>query len=202
MRIPKKNPAYSGEKNCGSLGEISQPVRGRQSFDRAVTLAYDELRRRARALKTRDGSLTLNATALVHETWIRMVKSGSLEFQSEEHLTFKMIRAMRNVLVDAARYRAAEKRTATRAELSTEATELADALKPRFFDRAELVISVDIALDKLSEEYPEESRAFELHYFGGFTQEEIARLLRIGEKKVGRHQKWAVAWLGREISNG
>jgi len=165
----------------------------RQALDQLFSVAYEELRRLASSVRRDDPSATLSPTALVHEAWIRLARSPS--FSPESALHFKRIaaRAMRQVLVDAARRRHARKRGADVAFVTFDESLHAGA------SSAEDVIALDAALEQLARVSPRQAAMVESRFFGGFDAKETAELLEISEATVLRDWRAAKAWLAREL---
>jgi RNA polymerase sigma factor (TIGR02999 family) len=165
----------------------------RSAFDRLVPLVYDELRKRAAAcLRREPAGQTLEPTALVHEAYLRLVGDTDPDFTNRAHFLGIAARLMRQILVDRARARYADKRSGgARVPLDDEAAFTGQ--------RAALVVSLDDALADLEKQDPEKARILELKYFGGLTAEDSAALLGVPVHKVNRQIRLAQAWLRREI---
>ena len=169
---------------------FTSPVTGR-----LFPLLYQELKRAARRQLARErGGHTLQTTALVHEAYLRLVDQRRAEWREREHFLAVAAIAMRRVLVDYARARAADKRAHERLTLSAGAEEPGEA------DSAFDLLDLDLALDRLARDYPRPARVVELRFFGGLETAEIARLLAVGERTVKRDWAFARAWLLRELA--
>ncbi len=164
--------------------------------DKLFTVVYEELRRIAHGVKRNDSSATLNPTALVHEAWLKL--AGSQQIYAASALHFKRIaaRAMRQVLVEAARQRNADKRGAG---VSLAALDEAFATTPA---SGQQVIALDEALRELEELDPRRAAGVEARFFGGFTATEIASLLGISEETVLEDWRGAKAWLRYRLRAG
>ena len=161
----------------------------RAAFDELVPLVYRELRRRAAAVLRRERSNhTLAATALVHETFMRLV-DGRATLRNRAHFFAVAANQMRRILVDHARARAAAKRP--RAELQVT---LDPAMASPATDPVE-IISLDEALQQLAAFDPRQAQLVELRYFGGLTVEEAAQVLDLSLSTVKRDWNAAKAWL-------
>lgn len=162
----------------------------REDLDYLFSVTYEELRRLASSIRT--DSATLNPTALVNEAWIKL--SRSPQFSATSPLHFKRIaaRAMRQVLVDAARRRAAEKR-AGGAELVTfdEATDIVANERD--------LLGLDAALDELAEIEPRQATIVESRFFGGLEIAEIAELMNLSPATIVRDWRSARAWLALRV---
>ena len=161
--------------------------------DKLFSVVYEELRHIAHAVKRHDPSATLNPTALVHEAWLKL--AGAQQIHATSALHFKRIaaRAMRQVLVEAARQRNAGKRGGG---VSVAALDEAFAPAPA---SGEQVIALDHALRELEELDPRRAAGVEARFFGGFTAAEIAALLNISEETVLEDWRGAKAWLGYRL---
>ena len=175
--------------------------------DRLFEAAYDELRRRARALLRRERSgHTLQTTALVHEAYAKLAGEGAPQWKGRTHFCRVAARAMRQVLIDWARDHAAKKRGGEapgggqrwrRIDLTR-----ADAIGLlQAEERAAFLLDLDAALERLAVQWPRRAQAVELSYFAGLPQWEIADVLEITEKTVQRDLKKARAWLQHELGD-
>lgn len=164
-------------------------------------IVYGELKTLARAvLRSRRRPGGPQTTTLVHEAYLRLVGLDAGTWNDRRHFYAVAARAMRFVVVDDARRRLSGKRGAGRAgvTLSDEAAEVADPLGRR----AEEVLAVHQALDRLGEVNPRHVRMVELRYFSGFTVDETAEALGVSAATVSRDQVLARAWLNRELARG
>jgi RNA polymerase sigma factor (TIGR02999 family) len=169
----------------------------RLRMDRLFSATYEELRRLASSVRRDDPSATLNPTALVNEAWLKL--AGSPEITTESRLHFKRIaaRAMRQVLVEAARRRHARKRGGPDAAFVT----FDDALDGSAESEAgsEALLALDAALDALARLNPRQARMIESRFFGGLDVAETAELLGVSEATVMRDWRAARAWLAMEV---
>jgi RNA polymerase sigma factor (TIGR02999 family) len=155
---------------------------------------YDELRRLAGAYIRRERpGQTLQATALVHEAYLRLAGAGT-PWHDKRHFVGIAARSMRQILVERARARGAQKRWGGMDRVS-----LTDALV-KASDEYAMLPALDEALSRLEQIDPEQSRIVELRYFVGLTNEEIADALQISVATVKRRWALARAWLFRELS--
>ena len=167
------------------------------AFDRLVPLVYDELRRQARLqLRRERAGHTLQPTALVHEAFLRLVEQSRAQWQNREQFFAVAGRAMRRVLVDHARARAAVKRGDGRTLVA-----LDEAPEPAAAAGVDVLV-LDQVLDRLAAIDPRQARVVELRYFGGFTAAETATALDVSLATVNRDWAMARAWLFREIGGG
>jgi RNA polymerase sigma-70 factor, ECF subfamily len=172
----------------------SPPGNGaRHRLDACYTAAYEELRRLASAVSRREASDTLSPTALVHEAWLKLAKSP--DFASESSLHFKRIaaRAMRQVLVEAARRRGAQKRPHDAVRIEFDERELGVTTSER-------VLDLDSALRALAQVSDRQAQVVEARFFGGLTVPEIAEAIGVSEVTVMRDWRVARAWLTIELA--
>jgi RNA polymerase sigma factor (TIGR02999 family) len=164
-----------------------------QALDRLTPLVYDELRRLARNyMRAERGSHTLQATAVVHEAFMRLIQAN-VALQDRGHFFALASRLMRRVLVDHAKSRSRMKRNVgARGSVSEEAH---DTLPPMDFD----VIALDDALEGLQQMEPRLAQVIELHYFGGLTYDQVAVAVGASAATVHRDIRLARAWLLNEI---
>jgi RNA polymerase sigma factor (TIGR02999 family) len=172
---------------------VTDPSLPPESADAAAEAVYHELRRLAAAFMRRERpGQTLQATALVHEAYLRLADAGT-PWKDRNHFIGVAARSMRQILVDRARARGAQKRWGGMDRVS-----LTDALvKANNEDR--MLPALDEALTRLEAIEPELGRIVELRYFVGFTNEEIADALQISVATVKRRWALARAWLFREL---
>lgn len=172
--------------------EDPSAVAGRDgaAVDRVLPEVYDELRRLARRqLRSGPPGATLSATALVHEVYLKLARSDGAPPRDRAHLLALAARAMRQILVDAARRRAAGKRGG-----ATPPSTLDDEVhgaEPRLAE----VLAVDDALDALSRLDPRLGRLVELRFFAGLSVEETAAVLGVSDRTVKRDWRKARAYL-------
>lgn len=166
-----------------------------EAFARLVQLVYQDLRRIARSQRRRrsGGAAPLQTTALVHETYLRMVDQTDAGFKDRSHFFAAWARAMRHVLVDEARKQRARKRGGGVGEVPVEEAALTAGGAP------ELVLAVDELLTGLGERDPTLRRIVECRFFAGFTEVETAEALSMSLRSVQRGWWKARAWLGAEL---
>jgi len=168
-----------------------------QAADRLLPLVYDELRRLAaqRLAQERPGQ-TLQATALVHEAYIRLVDvERAQHWNSRAHFFAAAAEAMRRILVGNARRKQTEKRGGHMRRVDLEASEIADQ------QRAEKLVAMDEALARLEERDPQKAQLVKLRFFAGLTIEEAASALDISTTTADRYWAYARAWLQREMAD-
>lgn len=161
--------------------------------ERLMPLVYDELRKLARDYLRRERpDHTLQPTALVNEAYLKLVDQRH-GWQNRHHFFGIAAQVMRRILIDHARARASEKRGGQRQKLS-----LDDVSVPTE-ERAAELLSLDEALRKLSEVFPQKGRVVELRFFGGLSVDETAKVLGVSDKTVMREWESAKLWLYREM---
>lgn len=171
------------------------------AFDRLVPLVYDELRSLARAQLRRDaGQWTLQATALVHEAYVRLAGT-EISWESSGHFFAIAAKVMRQVLVDEARRRQAEKRGSGVRPLDLAAGAMS-AVSPEGAEAEEDLLALDQALTRLAELDARRAEVVELRYFAGMTIEETSQVLGRSHATVERDLKLARAWLSRQLRRG
>jgi RNA polymerase sigma factor (TIGR02999 family) len=162
--------------------------------DRLAPLVYDELRRiAAHFMRGERPGRTLQATALVHEAYLRLAAAGT-PWHDKRHFVGIAARAMRQILVERARARGAQKRWA-----GLDRVTLTDALAVAAPDAA-MLPALDEALTRLEAIDPEQARLVELRYFAGLSIEEAAEALSMSPATLKRRWALARAWLFRELS--
>ena len=166
-----------------------------QAFDKLVPVVYDELRRIARHYMEREaGGHPLQATALVHEAYIRLIDASRVQWQNRAHFYAVSANLMRRILVDYARSRNYAKRGGAATHVSLNDTAL---LSP---ERAPDLVALDEALDALAALDARKSRVVELRFFGGLNVEETAEVLQVSPRTVMSDWSFAKSWLLRELT--
>jgi len=197
--MPAPPPSQNGPETPSAASEITlvlQALRdghGQASTD-LLPLVYDELRRLA-ALRMAQESAnqTLQATALLHEAWLRLVGDGDRTWQNRAHFFGAAAEAMRRILVENARRKSRLKRGGGLVRLNVEDLDLM-ATTPD-----DKVLLMDEALEKLTVEDPEKARIVVLKFFGGLTNQEVAENLGVTERTVERQWAYARVWLFKSI---
>jgi RNA polymerase sigma factor (TIGR02999 family) len=164
--------------------------------EQLLPLVYDELRKlAAQRLAHEKPGQTLQATALVHEAYLRLVDAEQTQrFNSRGHFFAAAAEAMRRILVENARRKARLKRGGSRERL-----DLAD-LDIAVEQPCDDLLALDEALTQLAEKHPEKAELVKLRYFAGLTVSEAAEALGISSSTADRHWTYARAWLFRSIS--
>lgn len=169
----------------------------REALEKLVPLVYEELRKRAqRALAKERRGHTLQPTALVHEAYMRLVDQSRVPWQNRFHFYAVSARAMRQVLVDHARRRLADKRDGGRTFVPLSRAGAEAATPPQSLD----VLALDQALERLASLDPRQAKLVELRVYGGLTIDEAAEALEVSAATVSRDWRHAEAWLHREMA--
>jgi len=184
-------------QSASSLGAITTILSRlnlgeREAFDDLVPLVYHELRRIAQAYLRRESkNHTLQPTALIHEAYMRLAQSKT-DYENRKHFYAIAARVMRQILVDHARARSASKRDAG---ITIALDQSCDSAQ----ERNRLLISLDDALNTLSQEDERKARLVEMRFFGGMTAEEIADSVGLPVHIVRRELRSAQVRLREEI---
>ena len=166
----------------------------RPSLDSLLPLVYQELRRLAAGYLRRErAGYTLQPTALVNEAYLRLLKDDPHRWQNRAHFCAIAAHSMRQILIERARARNAQKRGGPRARVTLDEGLMAGG------ERSIDLVALDEALERLAALDPEQARLVELRFFGGLTVEETAEAMDISPATVKRHWAVARAWLAREL---
>jgi RNA polymerase sigma factor (TIGR02999 family) len=162
----------------------------RKAAAELLPLVYDELRALAAACMAAEApGQTLQATALVHEAYLRLIGPEEAHWESRGHFFAAAAQAMRRILVESARSRGRLKRGGRRVRV--ELLDVADSLA----EDPDLLLSLDELLSRLSEEDDAAARLASLHLFGGLSVEEAGKVLGLSRPVAYRNWKYARAWL-------
>ena len=165
-----------------------------KASEELLPLVYNELRRLAAARMAKEAAgQTLQPTALVHEAWLRLVGDGARSWQNRAHFFGAAAEAMRRILIERARRKSRVKRGSGQAPINIDDLQLA-APTPD-----EKVLLVDEALKRLEAEHPKIAQIVMLKFFGGMTNQEVAKAMGVTERTVLNHWAYAKAWLLRDI---
>jgi RNA polymerase sigma factor (TIGR02999 family) len=164
--------------------------------ERLLPLVYDELRKlAAQKLAQEQPGQTLQATALVHEAYLRLVDvEKGQQWNGRGHFFAAAAEAMRRILVDAARSKRAEKRQGGRRRAEMAAEEIAAR------QRDQKLLALDDALAQLEQQHPPKAKLVKLRYFAGLSIREAAEALGISTATADRHWAYARAWLQRQMA--
>ena len=166
----------------------------REAFDQLMPLVYDELHKLAsHYLRGERPGHTFRPTDLVSEAYLRLAASAQPELGDRVHFFAIAARCMRQILVDHARKRFADKRGGGERPVTLDESIAAT-------DRPEELLALDAALEELAALDDKKARVIELHYFAGLTQEEVAEVMGVHVNTVQRHLRLAEAWIHRTIT--
>ena len=194
MRDPEARTITSQKPSTGASLPGSRPTSSeREALDALFSVAYEELRRLASAVRRSDPAATISPTGLVNEAWIKLSRSPGLAFASRLHFKRIAARAMRQILVEAARRRQSSKRGGSVTAI-TFTESLAGAAT-----WGQEILALDEALDALARLSPRQAQMVESRFFGGLEVSEIAEQLGISEATVLRDWRASKAWLAREL---
>ena len=159
-----------------------------------LPLVYDELRMLATAkMAQQPPGQTLQATALVHEAWLKLAGANSAKWWDRQHFFRTAAEAMRQILIDRARRRLRVRHGQNPERVDLDEVEIAGPVKE------EILLQLDEALAELKAASPERAEIVTLRFFGGLNESEIARMLNLSERTVQRHWSYARAWLFARI---
>jgi len=177
------------------LGELGGTTEKRRALDHLFSVTYEELRRLASSVRRNDPGATLSPTTLVNEAWVKLANSPGFATTSRLHFKRIAARAMRQVLVEAARRRNARKRgggegvTLVAFDDSQEGTA----------SYGKELLALDTALEELARLQPRQAMMVESRFFGGLDITETATLLNVSEATILRDWRAAKAWLANEL---
>ncbi len=166
----------------------------KDSLDKLLPIVYDELRRMAHRLLSKEYAETLPTTALVHEAYLKLVNQHSVDWENLGQFFGVASQAMRRILVDHARERHAHKRDGIKVSLNDSETISIEV--------NESLLDLDFALEELTKHDETQAKIVELRYFAGLTFDEIAAVLNISRTNAFREWTFARTWLYDKISNG
>jgi RNA polymerase sigma factor (TIGR02999 family) len=186
----------AGCVNLSEIGAILDRVSTGQSAaaQELLPLVYEDLRKlAAHRIASMAPNQTLQATALVHEAWLRLVGADHRTWQNRVHFFATAAEVMRHVLIDHLRGKARLKRGGGQLRLNIDGLELANTTP------GEKVLLIDEALEELQREHPDKARIVVMKFFGGLTDKEVALELGVTERTVERHWAYARAWMLSKI---
>jgi RNA polymerase sigma factor (TIGR02999 family) len=165
------------------------------ALNRLTEHVYPELRLMARRYMKNEGQgNTLQATALVHEVYLRLIDVAQVEWQARAQFFAMAAQMMRRILVDAARTRGSQKRGGLAPKVNIEETAVISPAPDRS------ILALDEALTAFSTVAPRQAKVVELRYFGGLTEEEIVAVMKVSPRTVRRDWHIAKAWLLQELN--
>jgi RNA polymerase sigma factor (TIGR02999 family) len=166
-----------------------------QAAEKLLPLVYDELRRLAAArMAQQPPGQTLQATALVHEAWLRLEGSEKQGWESRKHFFAAASQAMRHILIERARRKLRARHGAGLERVDLDAIEIAAPTDD------ERLLQVNAALDELAVIAPEKAEVVKLRFFVGLEEQETAELLNLSPRTVERYWSYAKAWLFDRIA--
>jgi len=181
------------------MSEITQVLRAvergeSRASEELLPLVYEELRHLAAARMAREQpGQTLQATAIVHEAWLRLVADGARTWQNRAHFFGAAAEAMRRILIENARRKASLKRGGGQVRVDIDGLELAGAAPD------DKILLINEALEQLQAEDPEKARIVVMKFFGGMTNQEVAANLGLTERTIERQWAYARAWIYQAI---
>jgi RNA polymerase sigma factor (TIGR02999 family) len=165
------------------------------ALDRLASVVYDELRHIARRyMRNERAGQTLQATALVHEVYLRLVDVKNVDWQHRAQFFAISAQMMRRILVDRARARGSRKRGGGVEKVNIDEVAV---VSPGAGDS---MVALDSALEDFAKLAPRQAKVVELRYFGGLSVEEIAKIMITSTRTIERDWKFARSWLMRELS--
>jgi RNA polymerase sigma factor (TIGR02999 family) len=165
------------------------------ALEKLTPLVYRELHRlAAHYMRREQPDHTLQTTALVNESYVRLLDWNKVQFQNRGHFFGVMARLMRQILVDYARSGRCDKRGGGVRPI------VLDESQPVRDNRLMVLVEIDEALNRLAIIDAQRARVVELRYFGGLSVEETAQILQVAPITVRRHWNFAKAWLLRELA--
>ncbi len=193
---------YQRESEMNQTRQITQMLRkwsggNREALEDLMPLVYDELHKQAaRFLNRERRDHTLQATALIHETYLKLIDQREVNWESRTHFFAIAANLMRRILVDYARQKHREKRGGDMVKLPLEEAALVVVSKEKSID----LMALDEALTKLEKIDEQQARIVELRYFSGLSLEETAEALRVSRTTIANDWAMAKAWLHRELT--
>jgi RNA polymerase sigma factor (TIGR02999 family) len=168
-----------------------------RAVDQLLPAVYQELRQlAAQKLSHEKPGQTLQATALVHEAYLRLVGTEGQNFRSKTHFFAAAAEAMRRILIDNARRKRSNKHGGGQVRVDLEAEDMA------IEGPAEDILALDEALSGLAQTDKEKAELVKLRYFAGLTLEQAAQMLGLSPTTAKRHWRFAKAWLYNRLSGG
>ncbi len=171
----------------------------RELLDEQFSLVYEELRRLAAGVLRGERGGRITPTTLVHEAWLKLARSPAVAETSALHFRRIAARAMRQVLVEAARRRNASRRGGGEWLVTFDEMLPGTQFATQFAFDAREVLALDEALEKLNQISARQAALVEARFYGGFENKELAELFEISETTVSREWRLARAWLSVEV---
>jgi RNA polymerase sigma factor (TIGR02999 family) len=168
-----------------------------KAAEELLPLVYEELRRLAAAkMAQQPPGQTLQATALVHEAWLRLTGSTCQSWESRRHFFAAAAEAMRHILIDRARKRQTHRHGGGQQRIDIDEIELAAPVED------DTLLSLNDAIDQLQKADPEKAEVVKLKFFVGLSEREAAEVLGVSERTVERRWAYAQAWLFERMERG
>jgi RNA polymerase sigma factor (TIGR02999 family) len=194
--FPRKGRLVHMEEGDATVMLAAIAEGDRSASEKLLVLVYDELRRLAASKLTHEApGQTLQATALVHEAWLRLVGDQNPSFNDRTHFFRASAEAMRRILIDRARRKKTHRHGGEFQRIEFDLVDLPLAA-PSADDQ---LLALSDALDKLALEHPVQADLVKLRYFGGLTNEEVADVLGVSLSTVKNYWVFSRAWLLNEI---
>lgn len=178
---------------------ILQAAQGgdRHAAERLLPLVYEELRKLAAAKMAQEApGQTLQATALVHEAWLRLTGDSQPGFEGRAHFFGAAAEAMRRILIDRARSKRAQRHGGGQQRVDLEEIDIASA------ELEDQLLAINEALDRLAAAHPKPAELMKLRYFAGMTLKEAALVVGLSPDTAKDYCAFARAWLFRELTTG
>lgn len=170
--------------------------------EKLFTIFYNELHRMAHyAMMREERDELLQTTALVHETFLSLIKNEELRWKNQAHFYSVAARAMRFILVDEARKRGTEKRGKNKKAVPLQSVQVSDRDYSPAMDNLKEMEALDTALEKLSNQHERKCTIVELRFFVGMTIDETAKVLGISKATVKRDWEFTREWLRDELKS-
>jgi RNA polymerase sigma factor (TIGR02999 family) len=190
------------DSSPGAVRRLLGKVRAgdRSAFNELFPLVYEELRKLAHEQRRHwRGHDTLNTTTVIHEAYLKLAAQPEPDWETRAHFLAVAAKAMRQVLIDYARSRAAQKRGGDRIRVSLEDLDLTGSGEQSSAHTAEALIALDEALKRLERRNERYSRIVECRFFGGLTIRDTGAALGISPATVARGWALAKRWLYRDM---
>jgi RNA polymerase sigma factor (TIGR02999 family) len=180
-----------GKGAAATAGGAGLRAQDRREFDALYSAVYEELRRLAASVRRRPFGSSLTPTTLVHEAWVKLARNPELASLPIPHFQGVAARAMRQVLVEAARRKRSRKRGGEHAFVTFDESLVA---APSAVDE---VLLLDAAIEELARRQPRHAHMVELRFFGGLDVATTAKILEVSQETVHRDWRLVRAWLQR-----
>ncbi len=192
----------SSSSQSETVARLLEQIRAgnRSAFDELVPIVYEEFRELAHAQRLSwRGDDTLDTNALAHEAYLKLAEQEEPDWESHAHFRSVAARAMRQILIDYAKAKRAEKRGGERVRVTLDELTLALPGSDSANQQAELLVVLDESLNRLTKENERQSRIVECRFFGGMTVPDTAVALGVSRSTVKRGWAMAKAWLYQDM---